>query len=63
MAKAAWKGSGDSSNDGDFKQLIEKYGINEFVGYDNVTYKSKIVALLDENFKEVKTLEKVQLVG
>ena len=58
MAKAAWKGSGDASNDGDFKQLIEKYGINEFVGYDNVTYKSKILALLDENFKEVTTLEK-----
>jgi alanyl-tRNA synthetase len=58
MAKAAWKGSGDASNDGDFKQLIEKYGINEFVGYNNVTYKSKILALLDENFKEVKTLEK-----
>jgi alanyl-tRNA synthetase len=58
MAKAAWKGSGDTSNEGDFKQLIEKYGINEFVGYDNVTYKSKILALLDKNFKEVKTLEK-----
>ena len=57
MAKAAWKGSGDAANDGDFKQLIEKYGINEFVGYENVTYKSKILALLDENFKEVKTLE------
>ena len=58
MAKAAWKGSGDASNEGDFKQLIEKYGINEFVGYDNVTYKSKILALLNENFKEVSTLEK-----
>lgn len=58
MAKAAWKGSGDSSNEGDFKQLIEKYGINQFVGYDNTAYKSKIVALLDEKFKEVKTLEK-----
>lgn len=57
-AKAAWKGSGDASNEGDFKQLIEKYGINAFVGYDNVTYKSKIVALLDENFKEVTTLNK-----
>ena len=57
-AKAAWKGSGDTSNEGDFKQLIEKYGINEFVGYENVTYKSKILALLDENFKEVSTLEK-----
>ncbi|MBP7742150.1 MAG: alanine--tRNA ligase [Aliarcobacter sp.] len=58
MAKAAWKGSGDASSEGDFKQLIEKYGINEFVGYDNVTYKSKILAILDENFKEIKTLEK-----
>uniref|UniRef100_UPI0040473F4D alanine--tRNA ligase n=1 Tax=Aliarcobacter sp. TaxID=2321116 RepID=UPI0040473F4D len=58
MAKAAWKGSGDAANEGDFKQLIEKYGINEFVGYDNVTYKSKIIALLDKNFKEVKTLDK-----
>ena len=57
-AKAAWKGSGDALNEGDFKQLIEKYGINEFVGYDNVTYKSKIVALLDENFKEVTNLTK-----
>lgn len=57
MAKAAWKGSGDASNEGDFKQLIEKYGINEFIGYDNVTYKSKVLALLDENFKEVSTLE------
>lgn len=58
MAKAAWKGSGDTSNEGDFKQLLEKFGSNEFVGYNNTTYKSKIIALLDEHFKEVKTLEK-----
>ncbi|MDY0051113.1 MAG: alanine--tRNA ligase [Aliarcobacter sp.] len=57
MAKAAWKGSGDTANEGDFKQLIEKYGINKFVGYDNITYKSKILALLDKNFKEVTTLK------
>ena len=57
MAKAAWKGSGDSSNDGDFKTLLEKYGLNEFVGYTNITYNSKILALLDENFKEVESLE------
>jgi len=57
MAKAAWKGSGDSSNDGDFKALLEKYGLNEFVGYTNTTFNSKILALLDENFKEVETLE------
>ncbi|RBQ26506.1 alanine--tRNA ligase [Arcobacter sp. CECT 9188] len=57
MAKAAWKGSGDAANDGDFKELLEKYGLNEFVGYTHVTYKSKVVALLDENFKEVTSLE------
>lgn len=58
MAKAAWKGSGDTSNEGDFKQLLEKFGSNEFVGYNKTTYKSKIIALLDEHFKEVKILEK-----
>ena len=57
MAKAAWKGSGDSANEGDFKTLLEKYGLNEFVGYTNNTFNSKILALLDENFKEVETLE------
>ena len=57
MAKAAWKGSGDSANESDFKALLEKYGLNEFVGYTNNTYNSKILALLDENFKEVESLE------
>lgn len=57
MAKAAWKGSGDISNEGDFKTLLEKYSLNEFVGYTNITYNSKVLALLDENFKEVQSLE------
>ncbi|MGA1933523.1 alanine--tRNA ligase [Arcobacter sp. YIC-464] len=57
-AKAAWKGSGDAATSGDFKALLEKYGENEFVGYDNTNYNSKILALLDENFKEVDTLKK-----
>ncbi|MBS9782356.1 MAG: alanine--tRNA ligase [Arcobacter sp.] len=59
-AKASWKGSGDSSKEGDFKTLLEKYGQNEFVGYENITYKSKILALLDEDFKEVAKLGKNQ---
>ncbi|QDF27884.1 alanine--tRNA ligase [Halarcobacter anaerophilus] len=57
-AKAAWKGSGDAAKEGDFKALIEKYGINEFVGYNHTTYDSKIVALLDESFNEVEKLSK-----
>ncbi|VAY88427.1 Alanyl-tRNA synthetase [hydrothermal vent metagenome] len=56
-AKAAWKGSGDIAKNGDFKLLLEKYGKNKFVGYDSTECKSKIVALLDDNFKQIETLE------
>ncbi len=59
-AKASWKGSGDNSSEGDFKNLLEKYEINKFVGYKNITSTSIIVALLDENFKEVDTLKEGQ---
>ncbi|MGB5867975.1 MAG: alanine--tRNA ligase, partial [Arcobacteraceae bacterium] len=55
-AKSAWKGSGDDANEGDFKQLLDGVGINEFVGYTNIRTSSKIIALLDENFKQVDTL-------
>ncbi|UTJ06832.1 alanine--tRNA ligase [Arcobacter roscoffensis] len=57
-AKAAWKGSGDAATSGDFKALLEQYGENEFVGYENTNYRSKILSLLDENFKEVTSLKK-----
>ncbi len=57
-AKAAWKGSGDSATEGDFKILLEKYGENNFVGYEHTACKTKIVTLLDENFKEVSSLTK-----
>lgn len=56
-AKASWKGSGDVLNEGDFKKLLETYGENEFVGYEHTSYDSKVLALLDENFKEVKALK------
>jgi len=56
-AKASWRGSGDIALEGDFKVLIEKYGINEFVGYLNTTYKTKIISLLDENFNEIEKLK------
>jgi len=54
-AKAAWKGSGDSAG-ANVKNLIEKFGENKFVGYENLTYKSQILALLDEDFNEVEEL-------
>ena len=54
-AKAAWKGSGDSAT-ANLKPLIEKFGENSFIGYENSTSQSKILALLDENFNIVDKL-------
>nr|WP_321266729.1 alanine--tRNA ligase [uncultured Sulfurimonas sp.] len=55
-AKAAWKGSGDADTHGDFKELLEKFGENTFVGYELMNNSSKVQALLDENFKSVDSL-------
>ncbi|MFA6684218.1 MAG: alanine--tRNA ligase-related protein, partial [Arcobacteraceae bacterium] len=59
-SKASWKGSGDASKEGDFKKLLEQFGKNNFVGYTNLTHKSKILALLDDEFSMVDTLAKGQ---
>ena len=56
-AKAAWKGSGDDAVNGDFKALLEEFGENEFIGYDTMQSVSKVLALLDENFKRVERLD------
>jgi alanyl-tRNA synthetase len=52
-SKANWKGSGDLVAKGDFKEIKEKFGLNEFVGYESLSSKSKVLALLDDNFKMV----------
>ena len=57
QAKANWKGSGDSVKDGDFNELLSRFGENKFIGYENVESQSKILALLDSNFKIVESLE------
>ncbi|AQQ60087.1 alanyl-tRNA synthetase [Helicobacter bilis] len=56
-SKAHWKGSGDSVKDGDFNALLSEYGKNEFVGYERMSVESKILALLDSNFKRVESLQ------
>ena len=56
-AKAAWKGSGDKSAKGDFKALLEKFGENKFSGYEELERMSKVLALLDEDFKETQILK------
>ncbi len=55
-AKAAWKGSGDAAQSGDFKELLEKFKDNNFVGYDTLEANSKVLALLDSHFKSVDSL-------
>ncbi|ARJ55810.1 alanine--tRNA ligase [Campylobacter cuniculorum] len=60
-AKASWKGSGDKNTSGDFKNLLEKFKQNIFSGYENTCEKSKILALLDENFKEISKLKTGQI--
>ncbi|ETD27703.1 alanyl-tRNA synthetase [Helicobacter canis NCTC 12740] len=56
-SKAHWKGSGDSVKDGDFNALLSEFGENEFVGYECISTESKILALLDSNFKRVEFLQ------
>jgi len=57
QSKANWKGTGDAATTGDFKSLKEKFGENKFVGYETTEAKTKVLALLDENFKEVSSLD------
>jgi alanyl-tRNA synthetase len=57
-SKAGWKGTGDASTTGDFKTLKERFGVNRFVGYDTREVDSTILALLDDDFREVKSIKK-----
>ncbi|MDR1284728.1 MAG: alanine--tRNA ligase [Campylobacteraceae bacterium] len=56
-AKASWKGSGDKAVHGDFKELLDSFGVNKFVGYETTKTTAKILALLDDNFKRVEKLD------
>ena len=55
-AKAAWKGSGDDAVAGDFKELLEKFGENTFVGYDFTQHSGEVLALLDDSYKHADVL-------
>ena len=55
-AKAAWKGSGDGETHGDFKELLEKFGENTFVGYEFTEHSGEVQALLNDEFKHVEKL-------
>jgi alanyl-tRNA synthetase len=60
-AKAAWKGSGDAHVEGDFKTLLETFGVNTFIGYGYTKAPVKIQALLGESFERVDQLHAQQI--
>lgn len=55
-SKASWRGSGDEAKEGDFNALLSEFGENEFVGYEKDCVKSKILALLDTNYRRIEVL-------
>jgi len=55
-SRASWSGSGDAAATGEFKELKEQYGVNSFVGYEATSTTTKVIALLDEDFKIVESL-------
>jgi len=57
QSKAHWKGTGDAATSGDFKQLKEQFGLNTFVGYETIEAVSSVLALLDEEFNQVDTID------
>ena len=57
QSKANWKGTGDAAETGDFKALKEKFDNNEFVGYTNNSAQAKVLALLDEDFNQVNSID------
>jgi alanyl-tRNA synthetase len=59
-AKAAWRGSGDAHVEGDFKALLETFGVNTFIGYGYTKAPVKILSLLSESFERVDQLHASQ---
>lgn len=57
QSKANWKGTGDAATTGDFKALKEQFDVNEFVGYESTAAKAKVLALLDEDFKQTERID------
>ena len=51
QSKASWKGTGEAAATGDFKALKEQFGVNRFVGHEETAHGTKVLGVLDENFK------------
>ena len=56
QSKAGWKGTGEATATGDFKEIKEEFGVNEFIGYEKTECQATVLAILDKNFKRVDEL-------
>ena len=56
-SKASWKGSGDEVQNGDFGELLREFGENKFIGYEVDSATTRILALLDINYKRIEALD------
>lgn len=52
-ARASWKGAKENLSQDLTKSLIQRFKKNNFVGYDNLSYVAKILAIIDENNQEI----------
>lgn len=57
-SKISWKGSGEALKEGDFHSLLSEFGKNDFVGYEGLESKARLLALLDSKLKRTDSLEK-----
>jgi len=57
QSKANWKGTGDAVATGDFRALKEQFGVNEFVGYESTQATTKVLALLDSEFRQSDSID------
>ncbi len=57
MARSSWKGNEKLMSGNDFSGIISKYGKNQFVGYKEKRATSKVLALLNDEYKEVDSLK------
>ncbi|PAF50549.1 alanine--tRNA ligase [Helicobacter sp. 13S00477-4] len=56
-AKASWKGSGDEIKNGDFLEILNEFGENQFNGYEHSSFTSKVIALLNKDYKKITQLK------
>lgn len=59
-ARAGWTGSGDKALGAVWQKMADQFAPTLFVGYEKLESDAKMLALLNENFEQIETLEAQQ---